>query len=149
MARIRRLRQMPHAEITLTPLIDTALTLLIIFMVTTPMIHNSIKVDLPEGKAKESEQASQEIVLVIDKQEQLFCNNQKVTIETLLPTIQAEVEKFNKQHAGAANSLWIHVDRGTTLTAPTLLEVMSKIHTNKEQMGIKNVVFAMQRPTAV
>jgi biopolymer transport protein ExbD len=149
MPRIRRLRKMPQAEISLTPLIDTALTLLIIFMVATPMIHNSIKVDLPEGKAKESEQASQEIVLVIDKQEQLFCNNQKVTIDTLLPAIQNEVERLKKNQAGVHNSLWIHVDKGTTLTAPTLIEVMSKIHTNKEQMGIKNVVFAMQRPATV
>jgi len=149
MRRMRRLKKMPQAEISLTPLIDTALTLLIIFMVTTPMIHNSIKVDLPEGKAKESEHAGQEIVLVIDKQEQLFCNNQKVTIDTLLPTIQAEVERVKKMQPGAHNSLWIHVDRGTTLTAPTLIEVMSKIHSNKEQMGIKNVVFAMQRPATV
>ena len=37
-------------EITLTPLIDTALTLLVIFMITTPIMKNSLKVSSPEVK---------------------------------------------------------------------------------------------------
>ena len=51
--RSRRSSSMGIPEITLTPLIDTALTLLIIFMVTSPMINNGIKVDLPQGKVQE------------------------------------------------------------------------------------------------
>jgi len=66
-------------EITLTPLIDTALTLLIIFMVTTPMIHNAIKVSLPRGQAKEDSGAKQELIVFIDGKEQLYFNNKAVS----------------------------------------------------------------------
>ncbi len=73
----RRRRKLARAipEITLTPLIDTALTLLIIFMVTTPMIHNAIKVNLPHGKAKEDAGVKQEIIVFIDEDEKLYLNN--------------------------------------------------------------------------
>ena len=62
----------PSLEITLTPLIDTALTLLIIFMVTTPMIQNSIKIDLPKGAAQEAGKEQQEIVVSIDKKKKFI-----------------------------------------------------------------------------
>ena len=47
--RRRRLRRVTLPEISLTPLIDTALVLLVIFMVATPMMRNAIHIDLPEG----------------------------------------------------------------------------------------------------
>jgi len=69
-------------EITLTPLIDTALTLLIIFMVTTPMIHNAIKVNLPRGQAKEDSGVKQELIVFVQLdehgKERLFLNNKEV-----------------------------------------------------------------------
>jgi len=76
-------------EITLTPLIDTALTLLIIFMVTTPMIHNAIKVNLPRGQAKEDAGVKQEIIVFIDEDEKLYLNNKCLpTNKELIAEIQ-------------------------------------------------------------
>jgi biopolymer transport protein ExbD len=77
---IRRGRRIKSTipEITLTPLIDTALTLLIIFMVTTPMIHNAIKVNLPRGQAKEDSSTKQELIVFIDGKEQLYFNNKAI-----------------------------------------------------------------------
>ena len=53
MARRKRKKTASHLDVNLTPLIDMALTLLIIFMVTTPMMQNSIRINLPKGHAKE------------------------------------------------------------------------------------------------
>lgn len=39
-------------EINVTPLIDLAFALLIIFMITTPLLEQSIKINLPEETAK-------------------------------------------------------------------------------------------------
>lgn len=50
----RRRRPLVFPEISLTPLIDTALTLLIIFMITAPMMRMTIKVDLPDAKTSET-----------------------------------------------------------------------------------------------
>ena len=76
-------------EISLTPLIDTALTLLIIFMITTPMINNSIKIDLPQGKSQEVQgQQQQELVVSLAKDGTMFFNNIPVTIDNLAETIR-------------------------------------------------------------
>jgi biopolymer transport protein ExbD len=96
-----RRRPMSVPEITLTPLIDTALTLLIIFMVTTPMIHNAIKVNLPRGRVKEDIGATQDLVVSIgldqDKKSRtlgqvIMCiNGTSVTGKTLIPELRRMV----------------------------------------------------------
>lgn len=83
----RRNRSVRTAEITLTPLIDTALTLLIIFMVTTPMLNNAIRVDLPKGNVKEDTSTRQELVVYIDQHEKLFLNGTPVGTDELIKGI--------------------------------------------------------------
>lgn len=78
-------------DIPLTPLIDTALTLLIIFMVTTPMLQNAIKVNLPQGQAKEAEGTQQELVVYIDKGNKLYFNEVPVTKDSLVSSIKAKL----------------------------------------------------------
>lgn len=74
-------------EISLTPLIDTALTLLIIFMVTTPMMHNAIKVALPKGNSKETDIKNDELIIVITKDGILHCGDKTYTKPTLVDYI--------------------------------------------------------------
>ena len=64
--------EMPH--ISLTPLIDAALTLLIIFIVTAPAIQNGIKIDLPQGKSKEVG-SQQELVVSLNKKGLIYFNS--------------------------------------------------------------------------
>ena len=40
----------PISEINVTPLVDVMLVLLVIFMITTPLMLNGIKLDLPKTK---------------------------------------------------------------------------------------------------
>ncbi len=78
-------------EISLTPLIDTALTLLVIFIVTAPMVQNGIRVDLPQGKSKEIGN-EQELVVTIDKKNILYFNSYPVKDKDFIPTVLAAVE---------------------------------------------------------
>lgn len=96
---MRRKRRMGSAltDIPLTPLIDTALTLLIIFMVTTPMMQNAIKVNLPEGKAKEGSDTQQELVVYIDKDEKIYFNEVPVTKDNLISTIKKKIGTDTKK----------------------------------------------------
>lgn len=52
---VRKKRRMV-AEINVVPYIDVMLVLLIIFMVTTPIITQGVKVELPKSKAEPIEQ---------------------------------------------------------------------------------------------
>ena len=48
----QRVRRRKVAEINVVPYIDVMLVLLIIFMITTPLITQGVKVDLPQGDAE-------------------------------------------------------------------------------------------------
>lgn len=77
-------------EITLTPLIDTALTLLVIFMITAPMVQNAIKVDLPHGKSKEAE-GTKDLVVAITKDNKIYFNSYPVDKDHLGAAVQKEL----------------------------------------------------------
>lgn len=81
-------------DISLTPLIDTALTLLIIFMVATPIMHNSIKINLPDGSSKEAPAATQELVVTIMDNGALFFNGLPASHDNLIPTVKQTLKKF-------------------------------------------------------
>lgn len=74
------MRRVPEmGELPLTPLIDTAFTLLIIFMVTAPMMQNSIKVALPKTKSGASSAENIErLIVVIDAKGQLFVGEREM-----------------------------------------------------------------------
>lgn len=57
--RLQRKRNI-KAEINVVPFIDVMLVLLIIFMITVPVIHHSVKVDLPE-EVKQPEQTKSQV----------------------------------------------------------------------------------------
>ena len=78
----RKARKFVMPEITLTPLIDTALTLLVIFMVTAPMVQNGIKIDLPQGNSKEVGQ-QQELVVSMSKDNKIYFNSYPIEKDRL------------------------------------------------------------------
>jgi biopolymer transport protein ExbD len=61
--RLRR-RAITIPEISLTPLIDVAFTLLIIFMITAPMMRMTIRVDLPDAKTSHETKVEDETLMV-------------------------------------------------------------------------------------
>ncbi len=145
MARLKKLRKkrtIAQPEITLTPLIDTALTLLIIFMVTTPMIQNSIKVDLPKGNLNEVsvQGGQQDLVVSIDKQEKIYVNSQCVPLDMLQKVIQ---EQMPSDQSGKKR-VWVRVDRGPACTANMLVTVLKEL---KGIKGIGEVAIATERET--
>ncbi len=89
----RRKQRKMLEEVPLTPLIDTALTLLIIFMITSPMMHNLIKIDLPEGKSHEKSVLNSHINVFIDKDKSLYLNDQKVTLSELISLLSEDILK--------------------------------------------------------
>jgi biopolymer transport protein ExbD len=58
-------KRLSMPEISLTPLVDTALTLLVIFMVAAPMMHYTIKVDLPKGSSTDIKKQSSQVVVSV------------------------------------------------------------------------------------
>lgn len=97
MSRLRQIKQ-PESSlptITLTPLIDTVLVLLIIFMVTTPskkiFIREHVKGD--KDKTDFKDENYRVALLTIDKSGDIFLNNKSIKKENLIKDINIALEK--------------------------------------------------------
>ena len=72
------------SEINVTPLLDLAFVLLIIFMITTPLLENSMNLVIPSsGATPQPITSSQVQTISIDRTETIRFNNQVVDPETL------------------------------------------------------------------
>lgn len=71
-------------EINVTPLIDLAFALLIIFMITTPLLEQTIELDLPVETAKQQNSDREEFQSVsIDAKGRYFWGNEEVNVVQL------------------------------------------------------------------
>jgi biopolymer transport protein ExbD len=81
-------------EINVTPLLDLAFVLLIIFIITTPLMENSVNLVVPtSGEAIQSVDPSQVQTISIDQEDVMRFNNEIVdpaTLEARLLALQAE-----------------------------------------------------------
>ncbi len=72
------------SEINVTPLLDLAFVLLIIFMITTPLLENSMNLVIPSSGAPNPPMNSSQVQTIsIDRSDVIQFNNQIVDPETL------------------------------------------------------------------
>ncbi|MDO9542280.1 MAG: biopolymer transporter ExbD [Kiritimatiellia bacterium] len=81
------------AEMNMSPLIDVALVLLIIFMVMTPfLIKSQIKINLPKAKLKEAVPRPEQILQIqVDTAGNVFIDGQTVAKDTLESRLRARL----------------------------------------------------------
>jgi biopolymer transport protein TolR len=84
----RRRKSSVMAEINITPFTDVVLVLLIIFMIATPFIYqSSMMVELP--RASIPEEKTQDIVITINAQGNVYLDDIKLDLDTLGTRITA------------------------------------------------------------
>jgi len=82
-------------EINMTPLIDLTFLLLIIFMITTPLLENSVDVSPPEMNASELPDKNS-CSINLDRNGQILFNTVPVTKDELLLRLEALREQQPK-----------------------------------------------------
>jgi biopolymer transport protein ExbD len=79
-------RQTLHTltEINITPLLDLAFVLLIIFIITTPLMEKSVNLEVPtSGEANQSVDSSTVQTIGIDRENVITLNDEIVDLSTL------------------------------------------------------------------
>jgi biopolymer transport protein ExbD len=80
------------SEINVTPLLDLAFVLLIIFIITTPLLENSVNLVVPTStEATQSTDPSKVQTINIDKDAKITLNNEPVDPDELETRLQALV----------------------------------------------------------
>ncbi|HEU0275608.1 MAG TPA: biopolymer transporter ExbD [Candidatus Udaeobacter sp.] len=72
------------SEINITPLLDLAFVLLIIFMITTPLLESSMNLVIPSSSATNPPMKSRQVQIVsIDRSETIRFNDQTIDLKGL------------------------------------------------------------------
>lgn len=83
----------PMSEINTTPLVDVMLVLLIIFMVTAPLITNTVNVNLPKTKSVATPQKPNVVKIAVRENGEIFWNDKKVEGQNLHLLLRSAIEK--------------------------------------------------------
>ena len=136
LSRRRRRKEVGMPEVSLTPLIDTALVLLVIFMVSTPMMQNSLNVDLPSGQMSEGGTLSDNsLVVTIDAQNVLYFQKKAMSLDEIC----AELGQLIK--ASRENKVYINCDKN--VSSGLLIKVIDSM---KYIAGVEHVVLPTEKP---
>ena len=85
------------SEINITPLLDLAFVLLIIFMIITPLLESSMNLVIPSSGTKNPPITSRVQSVSIDRNNMIRFNNQVTDLETLTTQLVALRNVFGKR----------------------------------------------------
>ena len=109
------------SELNVTPLLDLAFVLLIIFMITTPLLENSIDLVVPTSSTAKTEvNPSQVQTVAIDRNDVLKLNEQIVTESDL----EARLTALKVEQPGLAVVVRPHKE----LAVQNFVRVMDLLH---------------------
>ncbi len=93
----------PMSDINMTPLIDVMLVLMVIFMITAPLFHASLKLDLPKVDATADQPTPQTLALALDAQGRVYLDGKPVDAAALEAAV-ARTARLNPEAEVALSS---------------------------------------------
>ncbi len=116
------------AEINVIPLVDVVLVLLVIFMVTAPMLHRGLDINLPTTAAN-TIKAEERLIVTIQKDRSLSLGNDPISLVALRSKLQ-EAKTSNP-----LVSVYLRADQ--TVPYGTVVQIMDEVKGAKiERLGM-------------
>ncbi len=82
------------SDINITPLLDLAFVLLIIFMITTPLMEQGLRLELPKSQVTDASPEKNDLKMVeVDPSGNYFLETQPVSLSTLQEALGAAFEQ--------------------------------------------------------
>ncbi|HEY5801961.1 MAG TPA: biopolymer transporter ExbD [Burkholderiaceae bacterium] len=123
------------SEINTTPLVDIMLVLLIIFLITSPVVLKTIRVELPAETNEVVQTTPEDINITVDKDGNTYINQRQMANTTeLLEALKKEAVKIPQPE--------VHVrgDQGTPY------QFIGKVILTSQRAGIQKVGFITEPP---
>ena len=116
------------SEINIIPLVDVILVLLLIFMLTAPLMHRGIDVNLPRSSGKPTA-VEERMVLTLTKDQTVFLNDKPVPVSQ----IDARLRDLMKDRSD--RTLYLKADQG--LQYGFVVETMDRLRrAGVEKLGM-------------
>ncbi|HEX5802944.1 MAG TPA: biopolymer transporter ExbD [Azospira sp.] len=122
----------PMAEINTTPLVDVMLVLLVIFIITAPLFHQAVPVDLPKVDSTRIDDKPRVIAVAVDADGQVFVDG-VVQHRSALPEVFAAA-----MVNGREPELHLRADRGTRY------ERVTEVLADAQRAGITKIAFVTE-----
>ncbi len=123
------------SAINTTPLVDVMLVLLIIFLITIPVVTQTVKLQLPKEYNQPTQTKPENIVIAVDKEGEIYWNTQRLADTTAL---------FEKMKVVAVMQPQPEVHIRGDLDA--LYEGIGKVMVVCQRAGIAKVAFITEPP---
>jgi biopolymer transport protein TolR len=111
------------AEINVTPFVDVALVLLIIFMVAAPLLTVGVPVDLPKSEGSELKADNEPLTVTVGAQGKVFIGTQDTDIP--LSDLQSKLSAITRARQGMDEAIFVRGDKTTNYGE--LMRVMGRI----------------------
>ncbi|MGK5095119.1 biopolymer transporter ExbD [Deltaproteobacteria bacterium TL4] len=120
------------SEINVTPFVDVLLVLLIIFMVTAPVVHHVIQVDLPEESYNRDNLPVQKpIRVIIDQNGVLYVNDDLIGF-THLEEVQEKLQQRLLGWSQSQSEPYVDIEADTRVRYGSIVPVIARL----KEMGI-------------
>jgi len=107
------------SDINVTPFVDVMLVLLIIFMVTAPMMMQGVDVSLPEATSEPLPAETDQLIITINKDGQIFISDYQVGIGLLQDKLRKVIENRKDQE--------VYLKADKTIPYGMVVRVMSEV----------------------
>ena len=133
----------PLSEMNVVPLADVMLVLLVIFMITTPLLTQGVKVNLPKTTVAALPTQKEPIIVTVDAMGNFYLNiadkpNQPITARTLSFLLT------NRLQAITTHERPVLVRGDQQVSYGKVMEAMALLH----EAGIQNVGLVTETPKA-
>ena len=108
------------SDINVTPLVDVMLVLLVVFIVTAPLLTNSIKVTLPSTATTSAPEQKEAVTVSVDAKGKVYVNKNEVELAQL----EAQLKRV---HAGRPD-VSVHLSADEASNYGLIAKVMSSIN---------------------
>jgi biopolymer transport protein TolR len=98
----KKIKRRPMAEINVVPYIDVMMVLLVIFMISTPLLTQGVKVDLPQASTETLElEVADTLIAKVDQRGNYYLtigtdNEESVTRDSLLEQVKQKMSQNPK-----------------------------------------------------
>jgi biopolymer transport protein ExbD len=123
----------PMSEINTTPLVDVMLVLLVIFIITAPLFHQAVPVDLPKVDSTKLDDRPRVLQVAIDAAGILFINGQAIPRDELAERLRAA-----SSHSQPAPEMHLRADRDTRY------ERVAEVMAAAQKAGITRIAFVTE-----